>query len=73
MFIPTASMGEMSIPPDTRLPAANYALARNTTFSTNWNTKRRVYLERDGRDVTRVRLVPQCVLRFVHIVDARTF
>ena len=33
---------------------ANYALARNATFSTNLDTKRRVYLERHGSDVTRV-------------------
>ena len=46
--------GEMFIPPETLLPAANYALARNATFSTNLDTKRRVYLERHGSDVTRV-------------------
>ena len=34
--------------------AANYAPARNATFSTNLDTKRRVYLERHGSDVTRV-------------------
>ena len=38
----------MFIPPDTWLPAANYALAHNATFSTNLDTKRRVYLERHG-------------------------
>ena len=46
--------GEMFIPPDTWLPAGNYALARNATFSTNFDTKRRVYLERHDGDVTRV-------------------
>ena len=46
--------GEMFIPPETWLPAANYALARNATFFTNLDTKRRVYLERHGGDVTRV-------------------
>ena len=30
--------GEMFIPPETWLPAANYALARNATFSTNLDT-----------------------------------
>ena len=54
MFIPPASTGKMLIPPETFLPAANYALARNATFSTNLDTKRRVYLERHGGDVTRV-------------------
>ena len=44
----------MFIPHETWLPAANYALARNATFSTNLDTKRRVYLERHGSDVTRV-------------------
>ena len=34
------------------LPAANYALARNATFSTNLDTKSRVYLKRHGSDVT---------------------
>ena len=42
----------MFIPPNTWVPAANYALARNETFSTNLDTKRRVYLERHGSDVT---------------------
>ena len=46
--------GEMFMPPDTWLSAANYALVRNETFSTNLDTKRRVYLERHGGDVTRV-------------------
>ena len=54
MFVPPASMGKTFIPPDTWLPAANYATARNATFSTNLDTKRRVYLERHGSDVTRV-------------------
>ena len=54
MFIPPASTGKLFIPPDALLPAANYALARNVTFSTNLETKRRVYLERHGGDVTRV-------------------
>ena len=54
MFIPPASTGKMFIPPETWMPAANYALARNATFSTNLDTKRRVYLERHGGDVTRV-------------------
>ena len=55
MFIPPASTGKISIPPDTWLPTANYALARNTAFPTNLVTKRRVYhLERHGVDVTRV-------------------
>ena len=44
----------MFIPHETWLPAANYALARNATFSTNLDTKRRVYLVRHGSDVTRV-------------------
>ena len=39
--------GEMLIPPETWLPAANYALAHNATFSTNLGTKRRVYLLSD--------------------------
>ena len=47
-------MGKMFIPYETWLPAANYALARNATFSTNLDTKRRVYLKRHGSDVTRV-------------------
>ena len=47
-------MGKLFIPHETWLPAANYALARNATFSTNLDTKRRVYLERHGSDVTRV-------------------
>ena len=42
------------MPPETCLPAVNYALARNATFSTNLDTKRRVHLERYGGDVTRV-------------------
>ena len=54
MFILPASTGKMFIPHETWLPAANYALARNATFSTNLDTKRRVYLERHGSDVTRV-------------------
>ena len=45
--------GKMFIPPETWLPADNYALARNATFSTNLDTKRRVHLERHGSDVTR--------------------
>ena len=40
----------MFIPPDNWLPAANYALARIVIFSTNLDTKRRVYLERHGGD-----------------------
>ena len=48
MFIPPASTGKMFIAHETWLPAANYALARNATFSTNLDTKRRVYLERHG-------------------------
>ena len=54
MFIPPARTGKMFIPHKTWLPAANYALARNATFSTNLDTKRRVYLERHGGDVTHV-------------------
>ena len=54
MFITPAPTGKMFIPPETCLPAANYALARNATFSTNLDTKRRVYLERYGGDMTRV-------------------
>ena len=54
MFIPPASTGKMFIPHETWLPTANYALARNATFSTNLDTKHRVYLERHGSDVTRV-------------------
>ena len=46
----------MFILPEAWLPAANYALARNATFSTNLDTKRRVYLERHGGDVTRVNM-----------------
>ena len=42
--------GEMFIPPETWLPAVNYALARNATFSTNLDTK----LEWHGSNVTRV-------------------
>ena len=49
VFIPPASTSKMFI-----LPAANYALARNATFSTNLDTKRLVYLERHCGDVTRV-------------------
>ena len=54
MFIPPTPTAKMFIPHETWLPAANYALARNATFSTNLDTKRRVYLERHGSDVTRV-------------------
>ena len=54
MFIPPASTGKMSILSDIWLSAANYAHARNATFSTNLDIKRRVYLERHGGDVTRV-------------------
>ena len=54
MFIPPASTVKMLIPPDTWLPAAYYALAHNATFPTNLDTKRRVYLERHGSDVTRM-------------------
>ena len=36
------------------MPVGNYGLARNVTFSTNLDTKRRVYLERHGGDVTHV-------------------
>ena len=54
MFIPPASKGKMFIPPETWLPAANYALAGNANFTTNLDTKRRVHLERYGSDVTRV-------------------
>ena len=54
MFIPPASTSKMLILPDTWLLVVNYALARNITFSINLNTKRRVYLERHGGDVTRV-------------------
>ena len=54
MLIPPASTDKMFISPDTWLPTANYALARNATFSINLDTKRRVYLERHGGDVTRV-------------------
>ena len=43
--------GKMFIPPDTSLSVANYALARNANFSTNLDTKRRLYLERHGGDV----------------------
>ena len=39
---------------NTWLPAINYALACNATFSTNLDTNRHVYLERHGGDVTRV-------------------
>ena len=46
-----ASTSKMFIPPDTWLPAANYTLARNPTFSTNLDTKRRVYLKRHGGDL----------------------
>ena len=53
MFIPPASTGKMFILHETWLPAANYALARNATFSTNLDAKRRVYLELHGSDVTR--------------------
>ena len=56
MFIPPASKSKMFIPLETWLPAANYAFARNATFSTNLDTKRRVYLERHGGDVTRLTL-----------------
>ena len=42
------------MPPETWLPATNYVLARNATFSTNLDIKRRVHLERHGGDVTRV-------------------
>ena len=34
-------------------PTLDYPLARNATFSTNLNTKSRVYLERHGGDVNR--------------------
>ena len=44
----------MFIPRGTWLPATNFALACNAIFSTNLDTKRRVYLERHGGDVTRV-------------------
>ena len=44
----------MFIPHETWVPAANYALARNATFSTTLDTKRHVHLERHGSDVTRV-------------------
>ena len=54
MAIPPALTGKIFIPPDTQLSAANYALARNATFSTNLDTKRRVFLERHSGDVTRV-------------------
>ena len=54
IFIPPASTGKIFIPPEIWLPAANYALVRNATFSTNLDTKRRVLLERHGSDVTRV-------------------
>ena len=54
MFITPASMGKMFIPSYILLPAANYVLARITTFFTNLDTKRGVYLERHGVDVTRV-------------------
>ena len=61
-FVSPASMGEMFIPSDTSLPAVNYALARNATFSTNLDTKGRVYLERDGGDVTHVNAIEMCFL-----------
>ena len=64
MFIPPALTGEnvhtarfngRNVHTARHLTArANYALAHNATFSTNLDTKRRVYLERHGGDVTRV-------------------
>ena len=54
MSIAPDAGGEMFIPPDTWLPADNYALKRNATFSTNLVTNRRLYLERHGGDLTRV-------------------
>ena len=64
MFIPFASRGEnvhtarfngQNVHTDGNLTAAaNYALARNATFPTNLDTKRRVYIEGHGGDVTGV-------------------
>ena len=70
MFIPPASTGKMFIPPDTWLSAANYAIARNATFSINLDTKSRVYLERNGGDVTRVNTPSQYWNKLLFSVSA---
>ena len=52
MFIPPASKGDNVH--TARFNGQNVHIARNATFSTNLDTKRRVYLERHGSGVTRL-------------------